>query len=374
MKLARFLYVLMSCLVAGNSNADEIVLKNGAILPGKILQISKGEILFRTDFAGEIVVKINKISSFKTTKEANLEYGNRQTVVGKVNYVNGQALITPEKKVREQDFKKSETASAKENETMEIDPFEPILTTEDFKNLWPVGTNHPDYIKPVKHWNHSISLDLTKETGNTDEDEYEGAFKTRYEKDGTVFEAYAAFDIGDTNGSNSDEEYTGGVDYESPISLDHMEAWYARFRWEKDRFDDLDGRYTSAGGYSHYVIRDPNDITLRLRTGLAQRIERYRIDTDSNNEKLAGDFQALFIKNFGQWGKFTTEIFYAPVFEEPDKDYLYYLDIFHELPYSLSDTMKLSLKVGYEREYQSMPSDESQKADNEYYLKLVLNF
>ena len=355
-------------------NADEIVLNNGAKLPGKILKISKGEILFETEFAGVITVKLDKINSFKTLEDSNLEYGDRQTVVGTIDYTEGQAVISPKKKVKEEDFKKSDTAPKVENKTSEIDPLQAIVATEDFKNLWPLGDNHPDYVKPIKYWKHKLSLDLTRETGNTNEDEYEVSLKTKYEKDGTVFEAYAAIDVGNKNGDNTDEEYTAGLDYESPLSLDHMQAWYSRFRWEKDRFDDLEGRYTLAVGYSHYFVRDPDNITLRLRAGLAERIERYRIDTDSDNEKLAGDFQSLFIKNFGSWGKFKTQAYFAPTFEEPDKDYIYFLDVSHELPYSLSETMKLSVKIGFNREYTSKPSDESKKADNEYYLKLVLDF
>jgi len=371
--ISKFIYIIICC-AAFQLSSDEVLLKNGATLPGKILKITKGEILFKTDFAGNITIKLDKVESFKTETAANLEYGKRQTVVGTVDYTNGQALIMPQKKVKEKDFKKSETAPGKENQTVDIDPLEPILTTEDFKNLWPVGENHPDYVKPVKHWKHKITLDLTRENGNTDEDEFEGSIKTIYEKDGKIFKAYAGFDIGNKNSKNTDEEYTGGVDYEVPLSLDHMRAWYSRFRWEKDRFDDLDGRFTIAGGYSHYITRDPQNITFRLRAGFAERIERYRIDSDSDNEKLAGDFQALFVKNFGHWGKFTTEVFYAPVFEEPGEDYLYYLNTYHELPYSLSETIKLSLKIGYNREYTSQPSDESKKGDNEYYLKLVLDF
>ena len=354
--------------------AGEVTLKNGAVLPGTITKITKGAITFQTDFAGEIVIKLSAVESFKTDKEANLEYDNRQTVVGLVDYINGQAVITPKKQVKEQDFKKSDTAPKAETETTKVEALEPVVATEDFKNLWPLGSNHPDYVKPIKHWNYSIDANFTKETGNTDEDEYIGGFKAKYEKDGTIFKLFTTFDLGNTDGANTDEEYTGGFDYESPISLDHMHAWYSRYRWEKDRFDDLDARHVLAAGYSHYFLRDPKDITIRARAGIAERIERYREDDSADNEKLTGDFQALFLKNFGQWGKFRTEALYAPVFEDPKEDYIYYLDVSHELPFSLSETMTLSLKAGFNREYTSQPSDEGEKFDNEFYLKLILNF
>ncbi|WDE99202.1 DUF481 domain-containing protein [Lentisphaera profundi] len=294
LKFSLLLFLTLSYTIAG-----EVVLKNGATLPGKITKITKGDITLQTDFAGEIIIKLSKVTSFKTDKEANLEYGQRKTVVGLVEYTDGQALIKPKKQVTEADFKKSDTAPEKETETSKIDPFEPIVTTEDFKNLWPLGSHHPDYIKPVKLWKHSIDLDFVRETGNTEEDDYDGGFKTRYEKDGTVFKAFASFDLGAKNGDNTDEAYTAGVDYESPLTLDHMQAWYSRYRWEKDRFDDLEARHTFAVGLSHYFFRDPNDMTLRARVGIAERIERYREDDSADNEKLAGYFQALFINNFG---------------------------------------------------------------------------
>ena len=115
--------------------AGEVTLKNGAVLPGTITKITKGAITFQTDFAGEIVIKLSSVESFKTDKEANLEYDNRQTVVGLVDYINGQAVITPKKQVKEQDFKKSDTAPKAENETTKVEALEPVVATEDFKNL-----------------------------------------------------------------------------------------------------------------------------------------------------------------------------------------------------------------------------------------------
>ena len=102
LKLISFLLILNFFLL----KADEVVLKNGATLPGKITKITKGSITFQTDFAGEIIIKLSKVESFKTDKEANLEYANRQTVVGLIDYLDGQALITPKKQVSEKDFKK----------------------------------------------------------------------------------------------------------------------------------------------------------------------------------------------------------------------------------------------------------------------------
>ena len=65
---------------------------------------------------------------------------------------------------------------------------------------------------------------------------------------------------------------------------------------------------------------------------------------------------------------------YAPTFEDPKEDYLYYLHVSYELPFEISEDMTLSLKTGYKREYTSQPSDESEKDDNELYLQLVLSF
>ena len=127
---------LLLLLSFSSTFADEVTLKNGAVLPGKITKITKGSISFQTDFAGEIVIKLSKVESFKTEKDANLEYDNRQTVVGLIDYMNGQAVITPKKQVKEQDFKKSETASTEENETTKVGALEPVVATEDFKNLW----------------------------------------------------------------------------------------------------------------------------------------------------------------------------------------------------------------------------------------------
>ena len=110
-KTSLLLWGLISGLIS--LNADEVVLKNGATLPGEILKVHKGIILLKTDFADEIKIKISKVKSFKTDKKNNVEYADRKTVVGLVEFTEGLALVKSQEKVREEDFKKSETADKK---------------------------------------------------------------------------------------------------------------------------------------------------------------------------------------------------------------------------------------------------------------------
>jgi putative salt-induced outer membrane protein YdiY len=371
---------LISSLVS--VNADEVVLKNGATLPGEILKIHKDIIVLKTDFADEIKIKMSKVQSFKTDKKNNIEYADRKTVVGLVEFTEGLALVRSQEKVSEEDFKKSETADKAENETTEVRASVAPIQTKEFTNLWPVGENHPNYVEPIDPWQNKISLDLTKETGNTVENDYTGVYKLRYEQDGRVFVAFTNFEYEEKNvkqddGSRkkkvTDENYNAGFDYERVLSKNHRHAIYGRYRWEYDRFDDLDSRDTMAAGYSYYILRDPKDITLRVRTGLGYRVENYDEDNQNDNKEIIYDLQAMFKKNHGKWGNSFINYHLMPVVEKTH-DYIYFAEIGYELPFELTEEITLSLKTGVLREYHSEPSDESTKEDDEIYVRLTLTF
>ena len=374
------LWGLISSLIS--VNADEVVLKNGATLPGEILKIHKGVILLKTDFADEIKIKMSKVQSFKTDKKNNIEYANRQTVVGLVEYTEGLTKIKSKAKVDEEDFKKSETAPKDQSETTEVVRSVVPIETKEFTNLWPVGQNHPTYVEPIDPLTHKISLDLTKETGNTVEDDYTGDYKLKYEQDGRVFTAFANFDYekknvkqddGTRKKKATDENYNTGFDYDHAISKDHRHALYARYRWEYDRFDDLDSRDTIAGGYSYYFLRDPKDVTLRVRSGLGYRVENYKVDNQNDNKEIIYDFQVMYKKNYGKWGNNFINYHLMPVVDKTH-DYIYFAEIGYELPFELTEEISLSLKTGLIREYHSEPSAESTKEDDEFYIKLTLIF
>ena len=191
-------FLLCWSLISGMAlsvSADQVVLKNGATLPGKIIKIHKDIIVLETDFADEIKIKMSKVASFKTDKKNNLEYEDRKTVVGLVQYNEGLAKISSQEKMQEDDFKKSETAPKDQKETTELTDLPGAISTKEFLNLWPVGVNHPDYIEPLDPWSHKISLDLTKETGNTVEDDYTGGYKLKYEQDGRIFTSFFNFEF-----------------------------------------------------------------------------------------------------------------------------------------------------------------------------------
>ena len=52
--------------MASNAMADEVRLKNGGVLPGKIVGMEDGKLVLKTSYAGEISIKWNEVATLRT--------------------------------------------------------------------------------------------------------------------------------------------------------------------------------------------------------------------------------------------------------------------------------------------------------------------
>ena len=59
-------------LMASNALADEVRLKNGGVLPGKIVGMEDGKLLLKTSYAGEISIKWSEVATLRTDSPAHV--------------------------------------------------------------------------------------------------------------------------------------------------------------------------------------------------------------------------------------------------------------------------------------------------------------
>jgi putative salt-induced outer membrane protein YdiY len=73
--------------------ADQITLKNGDRLTGKIVKSDGKTLLLKTDFAGDLTLKFDSISGIKTDKELHISTSDKKTVVGPVSGDDGKLEV-----------------------------------------------------------------------------------------------------------------------------------------------------------------------------------------------------------------------------------------------------------------------------------------
>ena len=78
MTLVRVTAALLAgvCVAGGAARADELVLKNGDKLSGKVMGIDSGKVIFKTDLFGDVKVLVDHADA------AGLRHGNRQLGLG----------------------------------------------------------------------------------------------------------------------------------------------------------------------------------------------------------------------------------------------------------------------------------------------------
>jgi putative salt-induced outer membrane protein len=88
------LAILLALLaVAPTLFADQITLKNGDHLTGKIVKSDGKTLLLKTDFAGDVTLKFDSISAIKTDKELHISTSDKKTVVGPVSGDDGKLEV-----------------------------------------------------------------------------------------------------------------------------------------------------------------------------------------------------------------------------------------------------------------------------------------
>ena len=322
--------------------ADTVTLQNGLKLEGKITQIYLNKLTLETDFSDPIIIDFKKVKSFSTAEERSIKFDDEMELTGKFSYVDGKISL--------------------------IDEQGPSLEDKKFEMLWSKNENAPDYIPPFENkWENKISIDITKEKGNNDETEFEADFETTLTRKFDTLSIKAELEKTKKRDRVTEDEFRLNVDYERLFKV--RGAWYVRSELEKDDFEELQVRWTTASGYSHYFVKNKEKI-LRTRFGLLYRQEQY-IDSSFDQKTIGLDLGLRLKFPIDDRTYWYTHVTFTPSLEDTE-DYR----IEHEsgVQVSLSDDHIWSLTFGVEHEYNSVPVVEVEELDTTYFTRLKLKF
>jgi putative salt-induced outer membrane protein YdiY len=264
---ATMILIFFIALLSGTSYADEVRLKNGDRLTGKVKLLEEGKLLFETPYAGEITIIWSKVSRLKTD-------GPIKVVLHDETVVQGTSLLAEDGKMR--------------LETEEID--------EDISfDLADLKFINPEPPGPAVKISARANVGVDVKKGNTETESYhlDGSFQARTKQN--------RFKIGLEMNNERDASVKTAQNWLVSMNYDHFlsQKWYVsgNTSFENDEFKDLNLR-TALGIGAGYQIFETPVTNFSGEMGLSQVNEDFEFDEDASY--LAG--RIAFTLERGFWG------------------------------------------------------------------------
>ena len=341
----RSMVLCLSVLCLGLSStlcADQVYLKNGDRLTGKIVSLTGGKMVVNTELAGSITLDTANINTFSSD------------VPIEIHLKDGTVLRQP-------------VVAAEPNE-FAIKAGEP-LQAQAFHLAEVASINPPPAPKPK--WTGSVSGALSMTTGNTETKSIAGSVSLarRSEKDRTTADA-------DIAQSNQTDQVTGEgrttenwwrIRGEYDYFFTKKFFGFANGRYEKDDIARLERRVVVGGGAGYQWIETP-ETTFSTNLGLASVFEKYKRQGDTNNA-LSLQAGYNFSQQLGKTTKFLHDLTWYPSLEEFSD---FFLTSTAEVRTNLTKTMFANFKVIFN--YDETPAQDRDKMDVKYMLGVGLNF
>lgn len=254
----------LAFLIAKIGLADEIHLKNGDKLTGRIVRMESGKLILKTTYAGEISIVWQEVAGIMT---------------------DGSVKV-----VLEDDTRFEGTAEAIETGKMKLDI--PRLKTPASFLLADVKAINPEPEKTVKITARA-NVNIASQRGNTSSDNYylNGEFVARTKKN--------RYKIGGELNEEKSDGITTSQNWLAHGNYSHFlnKQWYVftNTLFEHDEFQDLKLRSTLGAGAGYQVFETPL-LNLSISAGLAGVDENYYVAED--NDYSAGQWAVNYDQYF----------------------------------------------------------------------------
>ena len=325
-----FFALLLVFVTSGQAAADEVWLKNGDHLTGKVLSLEGGTLVFKTAYAGDLSIKWEEVANLKTDEPIKVVLGDETTAQGPVS-PGEEGKVT---------VKAQEVA-------------QPI--TVDLAN---VKTINP---RPPLRMDLRINFGLNITDGNTNTQNIygEGEFVARTDKN--------RYTIGAIYSRSEDENVKTEDSAIGYMKYDHFftKKWYgyANATAEKDEFKDLDLR-TSLGIGAGYQFIESERTNLSLELGPSYVNEDYIVAED--NSYIAGrwglKFEYYILPKSLQYFLYHTG--WQSLEESED------LTLYTQTGFRIPLYKRLNLTAQFNWEYDKSPSPGKEKNDYTYILTI----
>ena len=261
----------------GTALADEIHLKNGDRMTGKVIRMEESKLFFKTSYAGEISVKWTEISNLKTDEPI-------QVILSDETSLKGVTKPAEEGKMKLRMGKIVETVSFDLSTVKSINP-------------------KPKAEEPAVTLKGRVNVGTTKTSGNseTEAQHLDGQFVARTAK--SRYTVAAEFNHEKDNGEKTVNNALGSGKYDHFLT----KKWflYANTSFEKDEFKDLNLRTALGMGAGYQFLETPLT-NLSLESGPTYVNEDFDEGEDNSYPAVrwALDFDHYFYKKIIQFFHF----------------------------------------------------------------------
>jgi putative salt-induced outer membrane protein YdiY len=334
--IKRLIATVFTVLFLSSSWADTLVMKDGSILIGKILQQEKNTLKFETSYAGTLNIKWDQVKTFQTDKITTIMLVTDELVETRFvsNIDDGITQIKKEGEEWRTAFKSQNVAF--------INP-----------DPWRLGDGYKI--------TGTANLSIKSQKGNTVKDEFEmdGRLQLRSLKDRYTFTGTLENDNNQGTKTADNWLVNGKYDY----FVDKRRYFGVVLSFERDIFTDLRLR-TTLGPHVGHQFYESKALNLRIESGLVKVIED-RIDADDQ------DYLAInWYVNYDQFlFKDLTQFYH-------EQRGLWDVEKSGKMTFNSWTGFRFPLKSGVvasaevELEYDSQPNDQVDKTDATYRLKI----
>lgn len=251
-KISLVLAVLFVLLLFGQASADEVWLKNGDRLTGKVVSLDGGTLVFKTAYAGDLSIKWEEVANLKTDEPVKVVLGDETTAQGPVSPGEGGKVKVKAEQV-------AEPVTVELANVKVINPKPPLSTTL------------------------RIGVGASMNSGNTDNQDFYGQL------DFIARTAMNRFSVGGNYQRAEDNDVKTADNAMGYIKYDHFltKQWYlyANATGQQDDFQDLNLRATLGVG-AGYQFLETERTNLSLEGGVSYVNEDF--ETAPDNSFAAG--------------------------------------------------------------------------------------
>ncbi len=244
----------MAMIFSAVASADELVMKNGSRIIGKLVSSEDGLVVFDTPFAGKINIKNANIDVIRTEETATVQMKDGQV------YRNKKVVATEDTLIMQR--------AGEEPREYDIDDIALVNPAP-----WQLGEGY--------NFNGRSSLAFQSERGNSDTDDTSADYLVEWRSLKDRYESRGYLERGVANGDDVTDRWELRNTYDRFTSDAADYYWGGKLRFEYDQFADLDLR-TVLGPHFGKQFFSSKRLTLKVEAGPVYVDEQFDIAEDNN--------------------------------------------------------------------------------------------
>lgn len=331
-------------------NGATLTLKDGSRLEGELEKIERGTVHFRTGFAGLLEIPQAEVAGLESEAAVALRTETGEVFQGPVSVEEGALVVSsPAGRVS--------TGMGSVISGWKAGGRDPLVVARE-----------SELENQIRRWSYVAGADVSGSDGNSENFASSLQVEAKLEGPTDRLVLYGSYKYKENDGVRAEDEQKGGIRYTNFFT--EKMGWFIREELERDTFEGIEFRSTTAGGLTYRFIQEER-LTLEGSAGISYRYESYA-DPAVDSDGFPGlDFGLNLGWQFADWGKLVSALNYIPSVDDFG-DYLIEHESGIDVPLGTSENWVM--RFGLKNQYNSNPSGNREKLDTSYFARLILTW